>query len=460
MLRALRRTTDPELRPLYTWLVGRGQADLQTHGLLGLAESDPEQKVDLARVAEIADPRQRVELIGAALDSDLLKPIQMSTLLEWKDLNQGVRQAIAIRLIAQGGAADPALFEPALAGDPATDSPSKLMERGIAALALAQLGDARGTATLRTIDALPATAQTHAIRMQLLSLAARHKLTANAGWAIALARDPAADPRLRESALRTALQLGAEGAQPLWRETYLAQAELAPRLRIALLGLGVATQVQPGMFGGLDTGGVQVIERLLDAGRSAAGNAPIDLRPLEQLVELGYAPGSRWLVVYAREHAGAQAPAILERVITGYTRGHPSSQSELTAIAIEAAATLAELDDPAGPETLSRLIRTADDETLRQILYTGLVRSDAKGLGPMLAALPEPTDEVSRKTFVLLRLRHGLDLSAQQWQLVNTMVALPGQADVGLRAELAWYTVKHAGKAQPVLDQIMRQAGR
>lgn len=460
VIRGLRRTKDPDLRPLYVWLSGQDHADLQTHGLLGLAETDPQRALDLARLAEIADLRQRVEIIGAALDDELLKPIQMNTLLGWKDLNQGVRQAIALRLIAQGGAVDASLFEPALVGDPAEDTPGELLERGIAGIALTQLGDARGPTTLRSIDTLPATPQTNAVRAQLLSLAARHELSALAEWSLALARDAAAEPRLRESALRTALVLDVSGAPALWRSMYLEQAELAGRIRLVLIACSVSSHVDPTLFSGIDGGGVQVIDHLISAGRAASATAPIDLRPMQQLIELGYAPGTQWLVVFARDHAGQQAPALLEQVILGYDKGHPSSRDALTLAAIEAAATLGELDDPAGPATLGRLIREANNPKLRQILYTGLIRSDATRLNALLADLPEPTDTISRDAYLVLRLRHGLDLSPTQWTRANQLVALPGQTDPGIRAELAWYCVKRAGQSKAVLDQITLQANR
>lgn len=460
VLRGLRRTHDPQLRPLYAWLSGNDHADLQTHGLLGLAETDPERALDLARLAEITDARQRIEIIGAALDDDLLKPMQMSTLLGWNDLDQGVRQALAIRLIAKGGVVDPSLFNAALTGDAATDPPGELLERGVAGVALAQLGDHRGLATLRSIDALPASPQTNAVRAQLLSLASRHDLRAVGPWVSALAKAPATDQRLREAALRTALILKSDNAQSLWLDVYRAQTELAPRLRLALVAVSAAPHFDPAMLTGLDTGGAETLELLLRAGAAAAGDPPINLQPIETLIQAGYVPGSRWLVVYARDEADAQAPAILERIILGYDRGHPTVRNELTAIAIEAAATLADLETPASTQTLSRLIRDARDPMVRQILYTGLVRCDAQDLDDMIAALPEPADKVSQDTYLVLRLRHGLDLSAQQWQRVATLVSLPGQTDPGVRAELAWHCVKRAGRDKAVLDQITRQAGR
>jgi len=460
VIRGLRRTKDPDLRPLYIWLSGQNHPDLQTHGLLGLAETDPQRALDLARLAEITDLRQRVEIIGAAMDDELLNPIQMNTLLGWKDLNQGVRQAIAIRLLAQGGAVDASLFEPALTGDPEKDTPGELLERGIAGVALTQLGDARGVPTLRSINALPASPQSNAVRAQLLTLAARHELSALADWALALARDAAAEPRLRESALRTALILEASGAPAQWRTMYLEQAELAGRIRLVLIACSVSSHINPTLFSEIDSGGLQLIDNLISAGRAASATAPIDLRPMQSLIELGYAPGTHWLVVYARDDAGQQAPALLEQIIRGYDKGHPSSRDALTLAAIEAAATLGELDDPAGPETLGKLIRETNDPKLRQILYTGLIRCDASSLDTLLADLPEPTDTVSRDAYLVLRLRHGLDLSPNQWTRANELVALPGQIDPGIRAELAWYCVKRAGQGKAVLERITLQADR
>ncbi|MEM9021905.1 MAG: hypothetical protein AAGC44_15225 [Planctomycetota bacterium] len=456
VLRGLRRTHDPDLRPLYAWLSRQEHADLQTHGLLGLALSSPDRSIDLARLAEIDDQRQRVDIIGAALDDELISRSQMSTLLDWRDLNQGVRQAIAIRLIAEGGLVGPTLFAPALAGDPAQDSPGELMERGIAGIALAQLGDRRGLATLRSIDRLPASPQTHAVRVQLLSLAARHDLRGVAEWATEVAKTPSLDPRLRDAALRSALTLKAPDSSTLWRKAFADETELAPRIRLALMAAGVSDHISPSMLDGLDAGGSSLLRLLIDAGQAAASDPPIDLRPLEALADLGYPPGSRWLVVYGRESAGPQAPVILERVILGYDKGHDSGRRELTAIAIEAAASLAEMEEASGTQTLQRMIHESNDTIIRQILYSGIIRSDARGLGELIGNLSEPPDEISRDTFLVLRLRHGLSLTAEQWQRVGELVGLPGKTEPGIRAELAWYTVKTVGRTKDVLDQLTR----
>lgn len=458
LLRGLRSTRDADLRPLYAWLAKQPDSNLRVHGILGLAETSPHGVVDLAQLAEIEEARMRVEIIGAALDDGLLGPTEMSQLLGWNDLNQGARQAIAIRLMAEGGSVDPALFEPAIRGDAADAGPGQLLERAIAGLGLTQLGDRRGPGVLEGLTDLQPPSQRDAVRSQVVALVLRHNFTAAGPWVFSIAQDESIDSRLRDVALRAALRLGVEGSEALWQLRYRSAQGLADRLRLALIGAEASPYVRPGMYTGLPEGGLAQIDRLLAAARAVAGKQSDVKQAVASLVELGYPQANRWVVVHAREHAGPDTLAMLLNVVTGYAHGADADRDKLASLAVEAVATMAEQDPERCFAALLPLLRPATDLTQQRIVLTGLLDTDAQDLGQWVVRIQPPTDAVTNDLLLLLQLRHGVEPADAGWTRIGQLIATVGHVSPANRIQLAWYYLKHTGDGPQQLQAILRQA--
>lgn len=458
LLRGLRSTRDAELRPLYAWLAKQPDSNLRVHGILGLAETSPQGVVDLAQLAEIDEARMRVEIIGAALDDRLLGPTQMSQLLGWNDLNQGARQAIAIRLMAEGGSVDAALFEPAIRGDAVDAGPGQLLERAIAGLGLTQLGDRRGPGVLEGLKDLQPASQRDAVRSQVVALVLRHQFAAAGPWVFSIAQDESIDSRLRDVALRAALRLGMDGSEVLWQARYRSAQGLADRLRLALIGAEASPYVRPGMYSGLPDSGLIQIDRLLAAARAVAGKQSDVNQAVASLVELGYPQANRWVVVHAREHAGSDTMAMLLNVVTGYAQGADADRDKLAPLAVEAVATMVEQDPERAFAALQPLLRPGADPTQLRIVLTGLLDTDAHDVGQWVARIQKPDDPAANDLLLLLQLRQGVEPTVAGWARIGQLIATVGRVSPANRVQLAWYYLKHTGDAPQQLQAILRQA--
>src|SRR5262245_53161231 len=60
LLRSLRRVRDPSLRPLFVQIAASERPILRVHGVLGLAELESPQRIDMLLVKRLADPRQQL----------------------------------------------------------------------------------------------------------------------------------------------------------------------------------------------------------------------------------------------------------------------------------------------------------------------------------------------------------------------------------------------------------------
>ena len=71
ILLALRQMKDPTLAPLFQGLIAEEHPALKVHGLLGMAQIDPDGMVDLTRIVSLDNRVTQSQALSAALDSKL-----------------------------------------------------------------------------------------------------------------------------------------------------------------------------------------------------------------------------------------------------------------------------------------------------------------------------------------------------------------------------------------------------
>ena len=329
LLLALRHLKDPQLAPLFDALTVSEYPAQRIHGQIGLAEASLAGKLDLAALAETPDPRELIELIGIAMDNDLLTPADLSQVMRWEVLDNAARQALAVRIVAAGGVVDHAVLRDTLLAGEAAVTRSSMLQHGLAALLLSEAGDPSAADELAKLNRLGEQGPRDLARAKILDVALQHEFATLAPWAFEIAQDPGTDAALRLSALRVALRFpdpSAPGrAAALWRSWFEDEADAAQRIRLALIALEAAPWAAPDLYRPLETSGDDLFVAIGAAGSAIATNSPSIAEAVVALVGHGHPTTIQWAVGYANGHASESARGlILTHVIQGAIEGSPS----------------------------------------------------------------------------------------------------------------------------------------
>lgn len=467
MLRGLRQLNDPALGDLFTALSNSEHAPQRVHGVLGLAEVSPERRVNLSTLAEIEDKQELVEVLSAAIDDKLIDKAGLATLLTWEGLDLRVKQAVALRLVGEGGTIDPEPFKASLDVEltPETGA-GRLLQFALAGLLLAEAGDASGGRALEKLARLEG-AQAEAVLAQVIDGGMRRGLKAAGPVGLQVAADSGRAVPLRLLAIQAALRLGADGAGPMWRAMYANEDEAARRVRLALIALDSAGQLDASAFDTLAGSDSELIRLIGEAGKAIAqerGDVPAAFAPL---LAAGQPLVANWVSTYCRREEPGQGPELLEMVIRHHAAGNERSRARLAEAALTAAQTLCEVyPDEAGkrlPALLRASAKPGDGDKgealqLRQLLLLGIVRANKVELKTLAEKIePDDHDDFTTRTLRLLaRARHGAALSRDEWSRVSDLVQGAGQTDLGLRVQLAWVYLKHQNRGRQAIAEALR----
>jgi len=451
LLRALRHLQDPTLRPLFAALAEAEHPALKVHGLLGLAEVSEPRRLDLASVASIEAPAVQAELLGAALDSDLIADADARTLLGWADLDVGVKMLIATRMI-EAGTFDPA-FEPVLQEAAKTDN---LARASLASLLLLETGEASALASLHALHASQDPTAPR-VKIMLLETAMRHELRSIAPWAYAVATDSDADPSIRTLAMRVAMRFGQRQAVGMWGQRFAEEKDLAERTRLTLIGLHLAPWLDAGLFEPMIADDEPFIQQ---AGRTAAAIARDESNLEEQVIALlqTYHPlAAQWALSYAQQIADEEdAQQILLGLILLYEHGPQRGREQRLADAVEATRALHDLTPEAARQFLRPVVVSPNtDNRLVQAILLGLVRADDADAGLVLEGHGDFADPTTNQLALLLRLRSGQALTPTQRRDVSVLVRGGGGLQDQLRIQAGWQTLVRSGQTQRALRDVL-----
>lgn len=452
LLEALRHLRDPALRPFFARIAGADTPALRIHGILGEAElREPEPGLELLTLAEIEHPAVQVRLISAALDRELLSLDAAAELLDWADLDRGVKLLVALQLIEHGRLEDTRMLRDALGAE-------RLARRGLAGLMLHQLGEPVGTEVLQRLNE-EAGPQRDPVRLMLIRAALRHELHRAGTWGYAVTTEPEVSPGLRLAALRLALRFGDPRAATLWQERFESTEDVAERSRLALTALELAPWLEPGVFEVMAAvAEEESLSQMARVGLAITEGSPEVADRVVELIEVGHPMANAWALRYARDHARpSDAQLVLLGLVLAYERGPERGRARRLDDAVQAARVLHELD-PGGSRSLLRpiLVNEATDRMLVRGILLGLVRARAAEPHRVIEDIPTFNDTRSDHLALLLRARHGEALDDGQMRRLGLLVRGGGELQGSLRIQAAWAWLKRAGRAEAALNAALR----
>ena len=458
VLQALRHLKDPAAEPLLRYLAQRPEPALRIHGILGLAELDPQQRVDLEQVIEVDEPAVQAELITAAMNSDLLTKQDAQTLLSWPGLEPSVKVLVATQLLEADALQDASFLHEALESD-------SLGRRGLAGLLLHQMGDTAGTQTLQALNRSE-DPQRDMVRAMLLQTALRHEFERCANWAHAIAAagptdaGAASSDQLTMLAIQTALRFAHPPTVALWRQRYQAAPDLAARIRLALLALRMSPWLtaSPEVFDDLLASDDTLLVQMGRTGQAIAAGDPGLTEHAVNLLLTHHPRIGAWALDYAREMAAdTDAQLILLGVIRAFEHGPQRTRMKRLDSVIEASRTLYERFPVVATQLLRPIVQsTQSDPMLVQAILLGLVRcrDDAH---PVIADLPDFTDIDTQSLALLLLARSDAGMSQRQLRDLSTLVRGGGKLQDSLRVQAAWSYLKRTNQLDAALRQAMER---
>ena len=450
MVPALRGLRDPALTPLLNQLAQSPNPVLKIHGLLGLAECDPNHKLDLVRIAAIEDPAIQAEMVSAAIDSKLLTIDQSKQLVTWPGLDLAIKVIVAAKLVQEHQLTDIGFLQQALQSD-------NLARRCMASLLLLQLGheDQR-----QSLDELNRSThpQRDQVRRMLMKTAIRYELNQAASWAYSICIDPKTDPKLGLVALHAALRLGWHGAMDMWRERFTSAQDPAQRIRLAFIALESAPWVKRNFFAPLITDNETLIQRIGQAGAAIASGQQIDLAVVS-MIEMRHPLANRWALRYAQNHASnTDARMILLGLIMSFEDYDPQARPKTLHQVISATRILSERDANATAALLRPILEAPKtDALLAQGILLGLIRSSGDQPSRTIAGLGTFTHPKTNTLAIVLLAKDGQPLSKSQLNELKLLVRGGGDLPKDLRLQAAWAYLKRTNQAQMALAKALGQ---
>ena len=446
LLKALRHLNDPDTRPLFAELAQSDHPGLRVHGILGLAETDPDKQVDLALIATIEDPAVQATVISAAMDDGLLSHDQAKQLLNWDGLADEVRVLVAVRLVEAGKFKDTKMLKRVL------NDTEKIGGGALAALLLMQLGDPAGRVYLDEKIDTSSDDQRDPVRAMLLQTAMRHELDRAGPWAMSLAEKPGGDSidrSLRLMALRTALRFDAPGANELWAKRYAeAKGSAAQQIRLALTALHLSPWLDPELFTPLTDSDDSSLRAIGQTGALIALGSEDVADHVVALLDLGHPMINNWALKFAREHAGeTDAQIILLGMVLGYQDSPQRGKDRRLEEAIEATQVLYERDPQAAKALLAPVLTDpSTDKLLTQAVLLGLVRTREPEAVAVIEGIQDQIKDPDAKSLALLLLaRSGRTMTDEQLETLSLLARGAGRLEDSLRIQVAWTYLKRAG---------------
>jgi hypothetical protein len=447
LLRSLRQLRDPRLEPLFSELTQRRYSGLKIHGILGLAEIAHPPHLDLALVADIDGAGLQAQLIGEAMQADLLRVEEAKQLVTWPGLDRPVRILVAAFLVSRHEPVDTALLDEAMASD-------NLAQRSMAALLKLQLGDEEAASVLHQLNAADVPNR-DAMRVMVLQTAMRNGFDRIGPWALTVAKEPDVDPMLAYQALRAGLQFSAPNAVNTWMHRYDTARGEADRMRLAMLAIDLADQLDPRVFRALANDEQELIRHLGRVGEAIAQGRPY----LEEALGLlGYNNllASRWVLQHAAEVAAAhpkRARALMLAIIEAGNDETPRLRAQRLEHVVLATEKLHELDPNAGP-SLREQLREASMFG-QEAMLMGLIRSHGPHPERVVAGVTDWRSKTAESMALLLRAKHAEQLAEEQMKDLSLIVRGGAGLQEPLRIQAAWTYLRLTEQDRVALASVL-----
>lgn len=452
LLKALRQLQDPELAPLFEELAQNPHPVLKIHGILGLAECNPEKKLDLLRIASIDQPAMQAQVVSAAMDSNLLSADEANQLINWPGLEIGVRILVATQQISQNVFDKPQILEEAANSE-------NLAQSAFALLLEARIGQPGALAKLDAIHNSTDPLRDR-IREMLLRSAMLYNMDVIGPWAMHVATEPGVSSSLGLLGLKAAMRFKIPEAQAVWQQQYNATTDLAQKTRMALLVVRESTFLAPSLFDTLIAQDNELISKLGKAGKAIASKQNIAESVINLLgMENPHPLATAWALIYAQTQASPNdATAILLALILSYEHANQRTRSNLLDDAIAASETLLKAHGDQAVALLKPIMESPQtDPMLLRGIALGMIRSNAPSALALSQAIGEVTDTTSRQMLLLLKAKQGMALSRNQLHDLALMVRGGGVSDDSLRVQAGWVYLKQTQQVATAMTKILNQ---
>jgi hypothetical protein len=446
LLRALRQMRDPQLDPLFSDLVQRRHPAMKIHGILGLAEISPNRRIDLALLADIEDRGTQALLVSAAMDADLFTLDDARQLIAWPGLDTEVKVLVAAQLISEGQTVDQAVLDEAMDRD-------NLALRSMAALLALQAGNDEAMTILQELNTTQSPRR-DGVRAMIIQTAIRYEFDRLAPWALQIVDEPEVDEALAYQALRAAMQFGAEGAVERWMHRYDAATGEADRIRLSVLALDLADQLDPRVFEPLQRDSSQFIQLVGQAGAALASGQPAT-NHIIALIDQNNVLASRWALHRASELEAEQSAPLLEAMILASASGPDRFRAQRLEHAVMAAQ---ELFEKGGNEDRLRELLGKVPALTCEAMLMGLIRSSHGDPSRIIEPIEDWPSKTAESMALLLKLKHmdpQQTLASEQLRRLSLMVRGGGGVEDPLRIQAAWVYLKRTNQDRIALATVL-----
>lgn len=452
LLKALRQLHDPTLAPLFEELARNPHPVLKVHGILGLAECNPEKKLDLLRIASIEQPSLQAQVVSAAMDSNLLSDDQANQLINWPGLDIGVRVLVATQQINRGNFTKPQILEEAAQSE-------NLARRSFAILLQAKLGEPGALAKLEAIHNSDDPLRDR-VREMLLRSAMRYHIDIIGPWAMHIATEPGVNMSLGLLGLKAAMRFKIPEAQAVWQQQFNSTNDMAQKTRLALLVLRESPYLAPSLFDTLIADNNQLLQKMGQAGKAIASHQHIR-KSVINLVGMAHPHplATAWALIYAQTQAAPDdATAILLSLVLSYENADQRSRVHLLQDAISASETLINKYSEKAPALLKPILENPKtDPMLQRGIVLAMVRSDAQPALKLAQNVGPIHDTTSRQLLLLIKAKHGVALTRNQLHDLALMVRGGGVDDDSLRVQAGWAYIKQTQQVASAMTRILNQ---
>jgi hypothetical protein len=452
LLASLRSLEDPALAPLFSRLTSSEDPAIQINGILGLAETSTERRIDPWLLSRLPSPAAQLQALNLAIGLELIDAPQMRTILESNDLDDAVRIALLAELISKGESIDASALSPLAASE-------NQKVRAIAAMLLSQLtGEpSHFEAFLKEVEGLTGEEQRYAF-LWLANDAGQYRLTAMLPWLESIgAAARGNDDELAAVAIESALLIDPARGAVMWRDHLAIDPSHGRRVAFGLILLDAAREVAipAALFDEIRDGG-ELTERMADAGAMLAGDRMEGAPPLIALLSLDHWRSAADAAAAAKLLPPQDAADVYEAIIhrsfeTSADVSVRGPREELAALAVPLLFEIA----PSRIETI--LSAAPDDSREQEIILVGLLASNDARAGETARGIKRLGFGAADCLALLLIAKHAASpggLEAAESRNLGILAAGGGRLSAGMAAEAAWLYIKHAGRVELAMSRL------
>lgn len=466
-LTGLRKLRDPSTLALFSQLSINSSPMLRVHGLLGLAELEPQRGLDLLAVSRVPDPRLQGVIIYEALAEGLISEETITELSSWQTLPARVRLDLAASCAARSRPFSITCIETLL---PDPDAFNAVAAAVVLKQAGADLASSDQTIHARAAGlALDSGSQAE----DFAAFVIEHRLTAAAGALGTLAKTlkpgPAAEAVAAALLVTSPEDNGVLNAAKARLDIAVpaqSRASFAVRFLDVSLKLGKAT---PRVIIAEMTTDPDPLVKSIGAVTHAIADDQASIGPSVAALALrGHVPSVAWALRCAAERHWQDSRTIRLAIVDGIAKRPKGSlvDPQLAAMAENAVTALVDDDPRVIDRPLGEAI-SAGDAVLVRIMLEGTLRSVHADAGALVRqgafdarpAGPWPDKETAALA-LLVAVRHG-EFASDPVERAGRLSAIArgegGGAGLGgvLRAQAAWLALHASGEDRVALTRIL-----